>query len=160
MHDASFDVSVIVETTNPGEFPMLASVSQAAVFLIGRRPAEHGPQYRTALRACIGRLASRNDVENARRAFLVAANEAGLLVKHEDEEADLAPQRDENITPPSATEEKPLNRVGMEEEEEFLVRFLSRETGIAEAQARDLINMIGIDRSSLLREARKLKARH
>jgi hypothetical protein len=47
-----------------------------------------------------------------------------------------------------------------EEQEDFLVRFLARETGITEAQARDLIDMVGTGRSSLLREARILKAQH
>ncbi|WP_292318192.1 hypothetical protein [Mesorhizobium sp.] len=42
-------------------------------------------------------------------------------------------------------------------EKEFRVRFLMQETGITEAQARDLVDMIGIDASSLLREARLLK---
>jgi hypothetical protein len=42
-------------------------------------------------------------------------------------------------------------------EKEFRVRFLVKETGITEAQARDLVDMIGIDASSLLREARLLK---
>jgi hypothetical protein len=36
---------------------------------------------------------------------------------------------------------------------------LARDTGITEAQARELIEMIGTDRPSLLREARVLKAR-
>ncbi|MER8505042.1 hypothetical protein NKH98_32280 [Mesorhizobium sp. M0833] len=36
---------------------------------------------------------------------------------------------------------------------------LAEETGITEAQASDLIEMIGTDRASLLREARILKKR-
>ncbi|WP_292146486.1 hypothetical protein [Mesorhizobium sp.] len=42
-------------------------------------------------------------------------------------------------------------------EKEFRVRFLVKETGITEAQARELVDMIGIDANSLLREARLLK---
>ncbi|WP_376704759.1 hypothetical protein RQ479_08520 [Mesorhizobium sp. ISC25] len=37
-------------------------------------------------------------------------------------------------------------------------RLLADETGITEAQARDLIEMIGIDHASLVREARRLKS--
>jgi hypothetical protein len=48
----------------------------------------------------------------------------------------------------------------MEDEEDILVRSLARETGITEAQAPDLINMIGTDRPSLLQEARILKRRN
>ncbi|RWC00325.1 MAG: hypothetical protein EOQ57_17165 [Mesorhizobium sp.] len=41
-------------------------------------------------------------------------------------------------------------------EKEFRVRFLMRETGITEPQARELIGLIGNDANSLLREARLL----
>jgi hypothetical protein len=160
MNDAFFDVPLIVETSKPGEFRRLASVAQVAVFMMERWPEEHGPRYRTALRACTGRLTSKDDVENARRAFLAAAKEAGLVVKNEDEDADLEPRRDLGAKPLSSKDQKRRERGRMEEEEEFLVRFLARETGITEAQARELINMIGIDRASLVREARILKAQH
>jgi hypothetical protein len=103
---------------------------------------------------------AKDDVENARRAFLAAAKEAGLVVKNEDEDADLEPRRDLGAKPLSSKDQKRRERGRIEEEEEFLVRFLARETGITEAQARELINMIGIDRASLLREARILKAQH
>ncbi|RUW53235.1 hypothetical protein EOA32_10135 [Mesorhizobium sp. M1A.F.Ca.ET.072.01.1.1] len=39
---------------------------------------------------------------------------------------------------------------------DFRVRFLIRETGIAEAQARELVDIIGNDANSLLGEARLL----
>ncbi|MDX8448130.1 hypothetical protein [Mesorhizobium captivum] len=41
-------------------------------------------------------------------------------------------------------------------QKDFRVQFLVRETGISEAQARDLIKMLGNSPSSLLREARLL----
>ncbi|TPL46026.1 DUF3606 domain-containing protein [Mesorhizobium sp. B2-4-2] len=59
---------------------------------------------------------------------------------------------------PRPADARRKNRARIEEEEEFLVRFLARETGITEKQARNLINMMGTDRSSLLGEARILKA--
>ncbi|MDG4904768.1 MULTISPECIES: hypothetical protein [unclassified Mesorhizobium] len=40
---------------------------------------------------------------------------------------------------------------------QLIVQFLTRETGITEAQARDLVDMIGNAPASLLREARLLK---
>ncbi|QIA21503.1 hypothetical protein [Mesorhizobium sp. AA22] len=42
---------------------------------------------------------------------------------------------------------------------EAQAKVLAEETGITEAQASDLIEMIGTDRASLLREARILKKR-
>ena len=160
MHDAFFDVPLIVETSKPDEFRRLASVAQAAVFLMERWPEDHGPRYRTALRACTGRLQSRDDVENARRAFLSAAKEAGMVVKEESGDTDVEPRHDPEARPISVEDQRRRHRGRMEEEEEFLVRFLARETGITEAQARELINMIGVDRASLLEEARILKGRH
>lgn len=53
------------------------------------------------------------------------------------------------------SEEERTERV--QAEKEFRVQFLMRETGITEDQARDLVEMIGSDPSSLLREARLLK---
>lgn len=40
---------------------------------------------------------------------------------------------------------------------DFQAKFLAKETGITETQARELIEMIGTDHASLLREARLLK---
>lgn len=45
-------------------------------------------------------------------------------------------------------------------EKAFRVRFLAKETGITEAQARELLDLIGYDIPSLLREARILKKKH
>lgn len=54
-------------------------------------------------------------------------------------------------------EDKQERDARLKAEKEFRVRFLMQETGITEAQARDLVDMIGIDANSLLREARLLK---
>lgn len=53
-------------------------------------------------------------------------------------------------------ESKQERAARVQAEKQFRVRFLVRETGITEAQARDLVEMIGIDANSLLREARLL----
>lgn len=44
-------------------------------------------------------------------------------------------------------------------ERDRLAVSLAKETGISEAQARDLIEMLGTDRNSLLREARLISGR-
>jgi hypothetical protein len=119
MNDAFFDVPLIVETSKPGEFRRLASVAQAAVFMMERWPEPHGPRYRAALQACTGRLTSNDDVENARCAFLAAANEADLLVKNEDEDADLDQAGDRRAAPPSPSDQKRRERARMEEEEDL-----------------------------------------
>lgn len=158
MHDPFFDEPVIIETARPGGFRTFASVSEAAIFMMERWPTSHGSRYQAALRACTGQLSTPEEVEMARQAFLAAAEEAGMLVLQPQTPARGVPSKPTRLV--SGQDAKRKNRARMEEEDEFLIRFLARETGIPETQARDLINMIGDDRSSLLREARMLKARH
>lgn len=81
MHDPYFAVPIIVETEAVGEFWTLSSVSEAAVFMMERWPEPHRPSYRVALQACTGLLTTTEDVGHARRAFLMAAKEAGLKAK-------------------------------------------------------------------------------
>ncbi|UVK37394.1 DUF982 domain-containing protein [Mesorhizobium sp. AR10] len=160
MHDPFFAVPIIVETEAVGIFRTLSSVSEAAIFMMERWPESHGPSYRAALQACTGPLTTAEDVGNARRAFLTAAKEAGLNVKAVSVQDDAPLPR--SLEQPKSSyigDEKRRDRGDREEQADFLVRFLARETGITEAQARELINVIGTDRASLLREARKLKAR-
>ena len=152
MQDPFFEEPVIIETKRPGAYRTLVSVSEAAIFMMDSWPEEHGQRYKAALQACTGRLTTPEQIEAARQAFLAAAEEAGLVVL----DAEPAVKATRRL----AGDAKRKNRAQMEEEEEFLVRFLARETGITETQARDLINMVGTDRSSLLREARILKAQH
>ncbi|MER8434111.1 DUF982 domain-containing protein [Mesorhizobium caraganae] len=160
MHDPFFAIPIMVETEKVGEFRTLNSVSEVAIFMMERWPESHGPRYRAALQACTGPLSTAEDVENARRAFLTAAKEAGLKVKAVSVQDDAPLPR--SLEQPKSSyigDQKRRDRGDREEQEDFLVRFLARETGITEAQARGLIKVIGTDRSSLLREARILKAR-
>jgi len=160
MHDPFFAIPIMVETEKVGEVRTLNSVSEVAIFMMERWPESHGPRYRAALQACTGPLSTAEDVENARRAFLTAAKEAGLKVKAVSVQDDAPLPR--SLEQPKSSyigDQKRRDRGDREEQEDFLVRFLARETGITEAQARGLIKVIGTDRSSLLREARILKAR-
>ena len=158
MHDAFFGIPVTLELPN-GDLRTLSSASEAAVFMMERWPGEHGSKYRQALQACTSSLSTADDVEEARRAFLAAAKEAGLNVRglRHDEEAPTS----RSVEHPKSSyiaDEKRRDRGHREEQEDFLARFLARETGITEAQARELIVVVGTDRASLLREARALKA--
>jgi hypothetical protein len=49
------------------------------------------------------------------------------------------------------------NRNSAAELRQFQARFLAREAGITEAEAMELIELLGTDMTSLLREARILK---
>ncbi|QND64578.1 DUF982 domain-containing protein [Mesorhizobium loti] len=155
MHDAFFRTPVVVQTPN-GEVRTLSSVSEAALFMMERWPDLRGPSYRDALQACTGRLSTADEIEITRLKFLAAASEAGLSSTG----VQVAEPRRSVEQPKSqyVSDEKRRDRGEREEEDDFLFRFLARETGITELQARDLIKLIGNDRSSLLREARMLKA--
>jgi hypothetical protein len=161
MNDPFFAVPITVETGTVGEFRTLSSVSEAATFMMERWPEPHGPRYIAALQACTGLLTTAEDVENARRAFLTAAKDAGLNTKAVSVQEDTPSPR--SIEQPKSSyivDEKRRDRGDREEQEDFLVRFLARETDITEVQARELINIFGTDRASLLREARILKRGH
>lgn len=158
MHDAFFRIPVTVQLAS-GDTRTLRSASEAAIFMMEKWPEEHGSSYRDALQACTGSLSTADDVENARRAFLAAAHEAGLNVQRVQRDGDAPSLR--SVEQPKSSyiaDEKRRDRGHREEQEDFLTRFLARETGITEAQARKLIEMVGTDRASLLREARILKA--
>ncbi|QND60584.1 DUF982 domain-containing protein [Mesorhizobium huakuii] len=155
MRDPFFGEPVIIEMRKPGAFRTIVSVSEAAIFMMERWPAEHGTLYIAALQACTGRITTTAEIEMARQAFLAAAQEAGLLVLQSEPRPRSPRGTPSNLN--SAGDGKRKNRARMEEEEDFLVRFLARETGITEAQAKELIKIVGTDRSSLLREARVLK---
>ncbi|PZV36280.1 hypothetical protein B5V02_24130 [Mesorhizobium kowhaii] len=160
MHDAFFRTPVIVQLAT-GDTRRLCSAAEAAIFMMEKWPEEHGTSYRYALQACTGSLSNAGDVENARRAFLEAAKEAGIDVQRVQSDGDAPSLR--SVEQPKSSyiaDEKRRDRGHREEQEDFLARFLARETGITEAQARDLIEMVGSDRASLLREARILKAQH
>ncbi|UVK38634.1 DUF982 domain-containing protein [Mesorhizobium sp. AR10] len=160
MHDTFFTIPIIVETETVGEFCTLSSASEAAIFMIERWLEPRGPRYQAALQACTGPPTTAEDVENARRAFLMAAKEACLNIIAVPVQRDApSPRSVEQPKSSYIVDEKRRDRGDREEHEDFLVRFLARETGITEAQARELIDMIGTDRESLQREARILKGR-
>ncbi|QND57385.1 DUF982 domain-containing protein [Mesorhizobium huakuii] len=158
MRDPFFGEPVIIEAATPGAYRTIVSVSEAAIFMMERWPAEHGSLYRAALQACTGQINTSEEIEMARQAFLAAVQEAGMVVLQSEPKPQATRRTPSNLN--LAGNGKRKNRARMEEEEAFLVRFLARETGITEAQARELINVVGTDRSSLLREARLLKGQH
>ena len=84
MRDEPFEIPLSVAVSRRGRTSTLGSAAQAAHFLVDRwPPAERGPKYRRALKACMDVLEGRRRVGAARRAFLQAAGEAGLSVHDE-----------------------------------------------------------------------------
>lgn len=108
----------------------MVSVSEAAIFMMDSWPEEHGQRYKAPLQACTGQLTTPEQVEAARQAFLAAAEEAALVV--------VGAEPAVKATRRPAGDAKRRNQARMERKI-LLIRFLARETGISETQARDLI---------------------
>ena len=73
---------VVIETA-PGRFRNINSVHDAAEMLLSAWP-EKGrgqPAHAAALRACLNALEGKTTAEVARRAFMIAAQEAGIFVR-------------------------------------------------------------------------------
>jgi Protein of unknown function (DUF982) len=60
----------------------ITSISAAAEMLLREWPEEgKGPAYAAATRACLNALEGKTTAEVARRAFMIAAQEAGIFVR-------------------------------------------------------------------------------
>jgi hypothetical protein len=79
MRDVPFDTSVTVKAGRPR---VVRSTVQAAFLLVDRWPdKDRGPEYRSALQACMDVMEGRRAAASARRAFIRAAKEASLFVR-------------------------------------------------------------------------------
>jgi hypothetical protein len=67
----------------PNRLRNVHSVAAAAAMLLGARwpTARRGPAYAEGLRVCRDALEGKRTAEAARRAFIAAAQEAGILVR-------------------------------------------------------------------------------
>ena len=75
-------VGVTIETHVVGRMRTVTSVGEAAEVLLHDWPeAGRGEAYRGALHACYEALEGELDVEDARDAFIAAAQEAGIFVR-------------------------------------------------------------------------------
>lgn len=63
-----------------GKFRESATVAQAALLLIREWPDKRSARYRAALQACLAVLEGKKAPYLARRAFVGAATEAGVLI--------------------------------------------------------------------------------
>ena len=72
---------VTIETA-PGRFRNIHSVRAAAEMLLSAWPeAGKGPAYAAATRACLNAVEGKTTPEVARRAFMIAAQEAGIFMR-------------------------------------------------------------------------------
>ena len=68
--------------TRPGHFRVINTIAAAAEMLLFQWPeAGKGLAYTTATQACLNALEGKTTAEVARRAFMIAAQEAGIFVR-------------------------------------------------------------------------------
>jgi len=75
-----FRPSVVIETSRAGRLRAVGSVREATELLLGDWPAENrGSAWRNACEAAHAALAGTLEPNTARKAFIAAAKEAGIL---------------------------------------------------------------------------------
>jgi hypothetical protein len=75
-----FDTPVTVKSANSGPDRMLRSASEASDYLLNSWTTKRTPKHREAMQACHDVISGSKPAMTARRTFVAAAREAGLLV--------------------------------------------------------------------------------
>jgi|APAra7269096613_1048513.scaffolds.fasta_scaffold13441_4 hypothetical protein len=73
-----FDPPVSIEGDRPGLTIVVSSVERAAEQLLTWQ--DHGPKWRAAVQACHDAMSGGSTADQAREAFIAAADEAGRMV--------------------------------------------------------------------------------
>lgn len=80
MKQDRFEVPLTVKSDGTGETLLLRTAGEASDYLLNKWPGKRSPKHRAALQACHDAVAGDKPAMTARRAFLAAAREAGVLV--------------------------------------------------------------------------------
>jgi len=80
MQNPKFAPPVTVRASTDGTQTVISDIYQCSSFLLRNWPGKRGPAHRAALQACHDASADKKPVSSVRRAFAVAAREAGILV--------------------------------------------------------------------------------
>ncbi|WP_202305507.1 DUF982 domain-containing protein [Mesorhizobium sp. L-8-10] len=80
MQSQKFETPVTVLTDPGGGRTVIDDIRSCTEFLLRRWPGKRGDNHRAALQACSDASAGKKPIENARRAFALAARGAGILI--------------------------------------------------------------------------------
>jgi hypothetical protein len=80
MENNRFETPVTVKSAVPGSDKTVNSAREATACLLSGWAGKRGPKHREALQACHDAIAGEKPAMTARRAFVAAAREAGVLV--------------------------------------------------------------------------------
>ncbi|AZO24983.1 MULTISPECIES: DUF982 domain-containing protein [unclassified Mesorhizobium] len=80
MQNPKFIQPVTVRASTQDPETVITDVYECSSFLLRKRPGKRGPSHRAALQACHDASADKKPISSVRRAFALAAREAGILV--------------------------------------------------------------------------------
>lgn len=80
MENLKFENVITVRTDPAGGIRTLADISSCTGFLLREWPGRRGDKHRAALQACSDASSGKKSPDNARRAFVLAAREAGIMI--------------------------------------------------------------------------------
>lgn len=80
MQNSKFAQPVTVRADTQGAETVITDVYECSSFLLRSWPGKRGPAHRAAIQACHDAGADKKPISNVRRAFALAAREAGILV--------------------------------------------------------------------------------
>ena len=80
MENPRFENAVTIRTDPAGGSSALADVAACTSFLLREWPGKRGDKHRAALQACSDASSGKKSSDSARRAFVLAAREAGILI--------------------------------------------------------------------------------
>jgi hypothetical protein len=78
-----WDKGVVISTKKTGQYRVIRSTDEAALWLLEHWPIEEGPAYLQARIACLNVLEGNEPVDVARSAFIAAAKEARIFVRED-----------------------------------------------------------------------------
>jgi len=81
MDDSSWEEPITFETNRLGKYWTVTSTAEAARALMERWPVDTGEAYEAALRTCLAAMEGRETPDDARGAFLKAAEEADVFIR-------------------------------------------------------------------------------
>ncbi|WP_245516211.1 DUF982 domain-containing protein, partial [Mesorhizobium sp. M1D.F.Ca.ET.231.01.1.1] len=80
MQNPKFTQPVSVRAGTQDLETVITDVYECSSFLLRKWPGKRGPSHRAALQACHDASANKKPISSVRRAFALAAREAGILV--------------------------------------------------------------------------------
>jgi hypothetical protein len=80
MEIQKFESPIVVSLDAAHDKTLIVDIAGSIEFLLKKWPGKRGDRHREALQACVDAKAQKTSVHSARRAFVAAARQAGILL--------------------------------------------------------------------------------